>query len=175
MAKISNTASYPIIVPTGGDYFLLTDADNSNTTKNCTIDNLSNYLALNTINISVRVSAANLKVIGSVPYQILPAPGVGFTYKIIQATAFLDFKTTAHNFSSQANIEMDNGGAAYSAAVFPFSVLNATADTVYTSIISAGILPTNTALSLNGANSTAGDSPFIINITYHKFKLDSTF
>ena len=34
MARISNTSSYPIIVPDGADYFILTDAENSNATKN---------------------------------------------------------------------------------------------------------------------------------------------
>ena len=74
MARISNTSSYPIITPDGADYFILTDAENDNATKNCSISNLQSYLGVDTVKVSVAISPANLQVL-STPYTIIASPG----------------------------------------------------------------------------------------------------
>jgi len=172
MAKISSTVSYPIIAPDGDDYFILTDAENDNATKNCSVNNLASYLAVDTVNVSVEISPANLKVLGDVSYTVLVSPGAGYVYKIIQAVAFLDYGTAPFSFASNAILSM----GAYYLQPFSSSFLNLSADSVYTvSTDVGGIITADTPIILTGVNSATGDSSLIINITYQKLKLDSTF
>jgi len=170
MARISNTSSYPIITPDGADYFILTDAENDNATKNCSISNLQSYLGVDTVKVSVAISSANLQVL-STPYTIIASPGEGYTYDITNVSVFMDFNTTVFDFSSDASLKIGS----YVAGTIPQSILNSTSDVVYKIQSVSGILAADTPITLSGGNATTGDGTLYINITYRKLKLDSTF
>ena len=170
MARISNTSSYPIITPDGADYFILTDAENDNATKNCSISNLQAYLGVDTVKLTVAISSANLQVL-STPYTILATPGAGYAYDITNVSVFMDFNTTAFDFAAVASLKI----GAYVAGEIPIASLNSAADTVYKIQPVSGTLPANTAITLSGGDATVGDGILYVNITYRKLKLDSTF
>lgn len=170
MARISNTSSYPIIAPDGADYFILTDAENLNATKNCSISNLQSYLGVDTIKLTVAISPANLQVLLT-PYTILASPSEGYAYDITNVSVFMDFNATAFDFSVDANLKIGT----YVAGVIPVASLNSAADTVYKIQPVSGTLPSNTSITLSGGNATIGDGTLYVNITYRKLKLDSTF
>tara|TARA_B110000971_G_scaffold96793_1_gene99598 strand:+ start:534 stop:1046 length:513 start_codon:yes stop_codon:yes gene_type:complete len=170
MARISNTSSYPIIAPEGADYFILTDAENDNATKNCSISNLQAYLGVDTVKLTVAISSANLQVL-STPYTILAAPGAGYAYDITNVSIFMDFNTTAFDFATVAILKIGT----YVAGTMPVASLNSATDTVYKIQPVSGTLPADTAITLSGGNATVGDGTLYVNITYRKLKLDSTF
>lgn len=170
MARISNTSSYPIITPDGADYFILTDAENDNATKNCSITNLQNYLGVDTVKITVAISPANLQIL-STPNRIIASPGAGYTYDITNVSVFMDFNTTAFNFAAVASLKIGS----YIAGEIPVASLNSASDTVYKIQPVSGTLPADTAITLSGGDATLGDGTLYVNITYRKLKLDSTF
>jgi len=170
MARISNTSSYPIIAPDGADYFILTDAENDNATKNCSISNLQAYLGVDTVKLTVAISSANLKVL-STPYTILATPGVGYAYDITNVSIFMDFNTAVFDFATVASLKI----GAYVAGTMPVASLNSATDTVYKIQPVSGTLPADTAITLSGGDATVGDGTLYVNITYRKLKLDSTF
>jgi hypothetical protein len=49
MSKISNTTVYPNITPEAEDFVILTDVSDSDSTKTCTLDGLSEYLGTKSI------------------------------------------------------------------------------------------------------------------------------
>jgi len=170
MARISNTSSYPIIAPEGADYFILTDAENDNATKNCSISNLQAYLGVDTVKLTVAISSANLQVL-STPYTILATPGAGYAYDITNVSIFMDFNTTAFDFATVASLKIGT----YIAGTMPVASLNSATDTVYKIQPVSGTLPADTPITLSGGNATVGDGTLYVNITYRKLKLDSTF
>ena len=59
MAKIENTTVYPIKTPpSNDDYFVITDVEDSNATKNCKIGDISG--SINIFETQVTVPSANI-------------------------------------------------------------------------------------------------------------------
>ena len=62
MAKIENTTVYPIkSQPIGSDYFIITDVEDDNSTKNCLIGDLTS--SINIYELEVTVSSSHLLLI----------------------------------------------------------------------------------------------------------------
>lgn len=149
-------------------------------TANFTLDAVKSYIGatggdstfLKEANITL-TSAQLLSLNGGGSTELIAAPGVGKVIQIISYTHFLDFNTTAYDFSTNANV-----GLFYGAQTSPiwgvnqsFS-LNVSENYYYTPTGPTGTSPTgfaNTSIVF-GANAaitvTQGDSPLKINILY---------
>ena len=53
MAKISNTTAYPKILPTPNDFVVLTDVDDKDATKTCTIEGVGQALGISVAQITL--------------------------------------------------------------------------------------------------------------------------
>tara|TARA_R110000744_G_scaffold254929_5_gene370487 strand:+ start:462 stop:995 length:534 start_codon:yes stop_codon:yes gene_type:complete len=73
MAKISNTTVYPNIIPTANDYVVLTDVNDDNATKTCTLDQIGQYIGLSV----AQVTLTPLEILNSFtnPVTLIPAQG----------------------------------------------------------------------------------------------------
>ena len=73
MAKIENTTVYPNIIPTANDYVVLTDVNDDNATKTCTLDQIGQYIGLSV----AQVTLTPLQILNSFtnPVTLIPAQG----------------------------------------------------------------------------------------------------
>lgn len=72
MSKISNTTVYPNIIPQAEDFVILTDVSDSDATKTCTVDGLSEYFGIKTVEIILKPS--DILNIVTTPVVLVTAP-----------------------------------------------------------------------------------------------------
>ena len=171
MAKIENTTVYPIkATPSVNDYFIITDVDDDNATKNCKISSLSS--SINIYEAIVTVPSPNILNIATSMFTLIPA--VSGKYIVpINVVAKLDFGTIAYNFGAGDSIRITTSSAGVNSfSGFLGQDLNTASDLTMTSSgisITKGFLP-NENLVLWGvnafSNATQGDGTLKINIQY---------
>ena len=172
MSKISNKTAYPAIAPVLDDYFVLTDSDSDLATKSCTLNSLKNLFEAESNNVTVSVSAANLKTLVT-PYTLIASPGAGKVIEVLSIFAFMDAGVTAYDFGQNVKIQTgSNVWATYSNSLF----MNSVADVLQHDSSSPVKCEANTALQLltTTANATVGDGILKVNIRYRVLTL-STF
>ena len=175
MAKIENTTVYPIkSPPIGRDYFIITDVEDDNSTKNCLIGDLTS--SINIYELEVTVSSSHLGVIATNMFTLIPA--VAGKYIVpITIVSKLTFGTTVYDFGTNDAILITTpsaGGAGGPGTFYSFilgSTLNSAAD-VSAGSGSGAISPItpNEPLVLWGGNQfsnpSQGDSELTLNIQY---------
>ena len=175
MAKIENTTVYPIkAVPNVDDYFLITDIEDDNATKNCKVGSMSS--SINLYEKEVTVSSSYLGLIATNMFTLIPA--VAGKYIVpISIVAKLTFGTTIYNFGGTDLILITTpsaGGGGVGTSYYGFilgSNLNSAVD-VSVGSGSAYITPItpNEPLVLWGGNQfsnpSQGDSSLTLNIQY---------
>ena len=175
MAKIENTTVYPIkAVPNVDDYFLITDIEDDNATKNCKVGSMSS--SINLYEKEVTVSSSYLGVIATNMFTLIPA--VAGKYIVpISIISKLTFGTTIYNFGGSDLILVTTPGAGAgsvgvnSYAYIPGFTLNSAVD-VSSGNNSSYITPItpNEPLVLWGGNQfsnpSQGDSSLTLNIQY---------
>lgn len=149
------------------------------TTANFTLDAVKSYIGatggdstfLKESNTTL-TPAQLISLNGGGSIELIAAPGVNKVIDIIRYAAFLDFNTTAYNFTSAS----EGIGFFYDGGSIPIygtaGRLNATSDLVFNSNVSSSTA--NSALanasivfkSIASTTVTQGDSPLKINILY---------
>jgi len=174
--------SYPAIEEiSGGDLVLVSDSSKKNATKSATVDQLSAYIASSStglVSTSVTLTSAQLLSLngGGGNIELVSAPGAGKTIDPISVVAFLDFNTTAYNFSTSLYIKFTSQSTTSPVnskyRVLPSPYLNASEDNYSNAVKSTygtNDLIINEPLVLYADNNqtvTQGDSPITINILY---------
>lgn len=173
MAKISNTTVYPNITPNLDDFVILTDVSDDDSTKTCTLNELSALFGVKTLVRTLKSS----EVLNSFTNPIVLVTCLPGEYiQIIRSLYFVDFNTTPYVVPAPASSGLlltNNGTSTDIAGVLPKSSLESSIDVVgsfsgngeeNTYPISGG---GNTLTCKSwGANPTAGDSPITLNIQY---------
>ena len=75
MAKISNTTSYPNIIPTANDYVVLTDVNDNNETKTSKVTDFQKFFGVTTV--EATLTSLEILNITTSPVEIIPPPGPG--------------------------------------------------------------------------------------------------
>jgi hypothetical protein len=107
MSKISNTTAYPIITPTANDYVILTDVNDNNATKTCTVDSLKGSLTGGEQTITKTFTSAEILTSGTLPIKVLEC-SVGEFIIVNWALLVLDFNSVAYNNAS-GMLVLNNG------------------------------------------------------------------
>ena len=175
MAKIENTTVYPIkSPPIGRDYFIITDVEDDNSTKNCLIGDLTS--SINIYELEVTVSSSHLLLIGTNMFTLIT--GVPGKYIVpMSIIAKLEIGTVAYEFPVSGEIGITTasaGGGSYAYILGDF--LNSPADNITAGTgkglrtVDAPGLVAGESLVLWGANAvvnpTVGDGQLKINIQY---------
>lgn len=171
MSKISNKTAYPAIAPVLEDYFVLTDSDSDLATKTCTLTALKNLFEAEANNVTVEVSAANLKTILT-PYTLIAAPGAGKVIEVLSIFAYMDAGSSAFDFGQNVKIQTGNNvWATYSNTSF----MNSVADVLQHDSVASTACTANTALQLltTSGNATVGNGILKVNIRYRVLTLSS--
>jgi len=175
MAKIENTTVYPIkAVPNVDDYFLITDIEDDNATKNCKVGSMSS--SINIYEKEVTVSSSYLGLIATNMFTLIPA--VAGKYIVpITIVSKLNFGTTVYDFGTNDAVLITTpsaggiGGPATFYSGITVSVLNSAADSSMGSgsgVISP-ITPNEPLVLWGGnqfSNPSQGDSSLTLNIQY---------
>lgn len=172
MAKIENTTVYPIKTPpSNDDYFVITDVEDSNATKNCKIGDISG--SINIFETQVTVPSANILLIATNMFTLIT--GVPGKYIVpISILAKLNYGTVAYDFGISDNIWLttSNAGSNGCASILG-STLNNSADntTIGTGKgLANGGFVAGESLVLWGAggfsNPTQGDGTLTLSIQY---------
>jgi len=172
MAKIENTNVYPIKnPPSNDDYFIITDVEDNNATKNCKIGDVSG--SINLYEKRVTIPSANLLLIATNMFTLIPA--VAGKYIVpISILAKLNVGTTQYDFGNSDSIRITTPGAgANGYARILGGTLNALVDITTAGtgdgMGNGGFVP-NENLVLWGANQfsnpTQGDSTLTLSIQY---------
>tara|TARA_R100000935_G_scaffold36672_1_gene57666 strand:+ start:885 stop:1403 length:519 start_codon:yes stop_codon:yes gene_type:complete len=172
MSKISNKAAYPAIAPVLTDYFVLTDNDSNLATKTCTLTALSNLFQVEFNNVTIAISAAQLKALTGTPITLIAAPGAGKVIDVLSVFTFLDAGVTAYDFPNSVSVKQ--GAASWATLSTPF--LNTVADKAQHMSSDDVNCEINTSVTLvnAGVNATVGDGILKVNLRYRVLTL-STF
>lgn len=172
MSKISNQTAYPALnAPQLADYLVITDFDNKLKTKTVNLNTVKNLFEVSYNDISIEVSAAEMKALLSVPKTLIPAPGAGKVLEVFSILAYLDYGGVSFDFGDPVQVLM--GVAQW--ANLSTSLVNASADDVGHFQKDVLSCPINTAITLQAQNSnaTVGNSVFKINIRYRTVDLQN--
>ena len=173
MARISNTSAYPnIVAPTTTDYLVLTDKSDNLVTKSCTLGDLQNLFGVDTLVAHVQVNAAEQFLLATTPKELIPAPGANKVIDVIDAAIFVD-AATQYNYGN--NLVVKNGNA-YDLFSITAQTANFATDIVKKFQIATGVLPQNTAVTLNtAANPTQGNGVLYLNLYYRVLNVGASF
>lgn len=176
MAKISNTTSYPNVIPTANDYVVLTDVTDSDKTKTATVADFQLFFGITTV--EVTLTSTQLLNSFTNPVTLVPAQGAG-TYIIPQGivVSTLNFNTVAYNFGDNAKLGPSPGAPGGDEYMeWQKSNLNSVASGVFAGVcgVNGGV---GTANPLSGAentdllfstasNPTVGDGTLTLNFQY---------
>lgn len=171
MAKIGNTASYPLkSTPVAADTVIGTDSADNDATKQFLLSGIAslveaNYMQLTTSSVTF-VKMNNLGVSSS---TLIVAPGAGNYIQVVSAAFKLDFNTTAYSFSTDLTL----GTTTADQFMLPFAVVNSSSDAAAAFLpasgATAGVLGEDEPLVLGTATNpspTTGDSPVVLEILY---------
>lgn len=174
MARISNTSAYPnIVAPTTNDYVVLTDQSDNLVTKSCTLGELQNLFGLDTLVAHVQVNSAEQLLLSTTPKELIAAPGANKVIDVIDAAIYVDAGTSAYNYAN--NLVVKNGNS-YDLFSITAQTANFSTDIVKKFQIATGVLPQNTAVTLNtAANPTQGNGVLYLNLFYRVLNVGITF
>ena len=171
MAKIENTTVYPIkATPSTNDYFIITDVEDNNATKNCKISSVSS--SINLYETTVTVPAANVQNIATSMFTLIPAVA-GKLIVPISIVGKLDFGTVAYDFGVSDQIAITTASAGTNGfGYFMGQYVNFSSDlnmsTLMTNFPKGFVANENLVLWGNNgfSNPSQGDGTLIINIQY---------
>jgi hypothetical protein len=171
---MANIYSYPQIGELAtNDTIAISDFSNGNKTQSVTIGQLSSYFNTGLVQqTSVTLTSAQLLSLnGGGSIELIAAPGINKVIAPISIAGFLDFNTTAYNFSgSYLGINIKSGTTGSSLAVIAEADINSTSDKYFLCVDFGlnGTLEANGSLSIIATTETVtqGDSPLKINILY---------
>ena len=169
MARISDTNSYPNIVPDGEDYLILTDKTDALATKTATLNSISSFFASTSLqSTKVTLSTTQLLNLFSSPVTLIVAQGANTYIQIIRATVFFTYGTQAYDFVAGAGeIVLETGTD--DAGSWAGSVYNSAVNVAYNSTLIENVkLSANSALTIKALtqNPTQGNGTAIVNILY---------
>ena len=171
MSKISNKTAYPAIAPVLDDYFVLTDSDSNLATKTCTLTSLKNLFQVEYNEVSVAVSAAQLKALNGTAITLIPAPAAGSVIEIFSIFAFIDVGSVAFDFGNVITVKQ--GAATWGSLGTAF--MNSIADKaqhISSDDVSCEIA-TGVTLTNASSNATVGNGILKFNIRYRVIVLSS--
>ena len=164
MAKIS---TYTTATPAAGDLILGTDGNDSNATKNFTAESIANLAGGGLGRATVRLEAAQINALDTVPVVIVPAPEATKAIQVVAASFELNYSAPAYNFPAALQLVVNGGGAQL---VIPTSSVNSAADLYRTIQVEtgSGYMENGLALKLEAPLATvgAGASSFTIDVLY---------
>lgn len=172
MAKISNTTAYPKILPTPNDFVVLTDVDDKDATKTCTIEGVGQALGISV----AQITLTPFDILNSFTNPVVLVPAQGLNKYIIPFGV-----AVVRNLADAAvPLAYSFGGVnpriRYDSTFFmdiPFGIFAQTSP--YTGygqttfpIVGAGNIDDNQPLLFmaTGANPTTGNSNVVISIQY---------
>tara|TARA_R110000824_G_scaffold122165_1_gene278927 strand:+ start:396 stop:941 length:546 start_codon:yes stop_codon:yes gene_type:complete len=121
MAKISNTTVYPSIIPTGRDYFVLTDFEDNNQTKTCTMTDLKTFVGGGAQTLVKTLTSAEILTLNTVPIVLLTTLA-GEYIQVISAAFLYNFNTITYASTSPVMALYVNNGPQYSFSMDPASI-----------------------------------------------------
>ena len=174
MARISNTSAYPnIVAPTITDYLVLTDQSDNLVTKSCTLGDLQNLYGVDTLVAHVQVNSAEQLLLSTTPKELIAAPGANKVIDVMDAAIYVDAGSSAYNYGN--NLVVKNGNA-YDLFSITAQTANFATDIVKKFQIATGVLPQNTAVTLNtAANPTQGNGVLYLNLFYRVLNVGTSF
>lgn len=174
MARISNTTAYPNIGSNldANDFFILTDAENSNKTKSCKVSTLQTLFGLNTLVANVSITSAELLNLRDIGKTLISAPGAGKVIDILSLDCYVDNKGVVYDFNQALTIDIST----QSFGNVPIATINSATDVVRKIAISTGDIAPNTALMLNTTGAVSqGNGLLYFNISYRILTIGSSF
>jgi len=172
MSKISNQSAYPALNnPHLDDYLVITDYDNKLKTKTVTLNTVKNLFQVSYNDVTIEVSAAEMKALLGSPKTLIAAPGAGKVLEVFSIFVYLDAGTTAFDFGDP--VQVLQGAAQW--ANIPTSLLNNVVDDAGHFQKDVVSCPINTAITLQAqnANATVGNGIVKINIRYRTLDLQT--
>lgn len=160
---MANIYSYPQIGELAtNDTIAISDFSNGNKTQSVTIGQLSSYFNTGLVQqTSVTLTPAQLLSLnGGGSIELIAAPGVNKVIAPVSIVIFLDYNTTAYNFSSSPSISGTGS--------IPSQFLNSSSDKYWNLLLGGNYLEVDSALAMSATSLsvTQGDSPLKINILY---------
>ena len=171
MAKISNTTVYPNILPTPNDFVILTDVDDKDATKTCTIGQVGQALGISV----AQVTLTPFEILNSFtnPIELVPKQGpntyiIPFGVPVVRNLADAAVPT-AYFLGANARIRYDSTFF----AEIPFGIFGQIApytgygQMTYPTVGSGNMNDNQPLLFMaQGANPTGGNSNVVISIQY---------
>ena len=144
------------------DLLIGTDAEDSNITKNYKIGDLKDFIAGSEL-VTAKVTLTPARILslnGGGSIELIAAPGANKVIAPVSIVIFLDYNTTAYNFSGIPSI---SGTGSISSAF-----LNSSSDKYWNLLLGGNYLEVNSALAMfaTSLSVTQGDSPLKFNILY---------
>tara|TARA_R110001606_G_scaffold9746_1_gene41840 strand:- start:1635 stop:2168 length:534 start_codon:yes stop_codon:yes gene_type:complete len=169
MARIS---SYPQGTPTTTDNVIGTQVDpitEENTTVQFNIGEINSLSTSTPVNDDVNEKTTSLTnaqwlALNTTSVELVPTQGAGKYIKVLAASVFFNYATTNMDFDSAINIKI-SGATTSQASLIDLGVTPITANTVYSSGISGGVLPFG-SLIISGGGTTSGDGTVQVKIRY---------
>lgn len=172
MSKISNQSAYPALNnPHLDDYLVITDFDNKLKTKTVSLNTIKNLFQVSYNDITIEISAAELKALLGTPKELIPAPGAGKVLEVFSVFVYMDVGLTAFDFGDPVQVKQ---GVSVWADV-PTSVMNSVTDSAAHFSKTSLNCPINTSIvfQAQSSNATVGDGICKINIRYRTIDLQS--
>ena len=133
---------------------------------------LQNLFGVDTLVAHVQVNAAEQFLLATTPKELIPAPGANKVIDVIDAAIFVD-AATQYNYGN--NLVVKNGNA-YDLFTISLQTANFATDIVKKFQIATGVLPQNTAVTLNtAANPTQGNGVLYLNLYYRVLNVGASF
>jgi len=176
MAKIANQTAYPLITPTVRDYFIVTDVEDNNNTKNVSIGSLQGFMGSQPP-AEIVLTGAQIQNLSGAPVTIYIDNPTNSLVVPVSCAFYYTATTEAFNFAAGSKIKIANEN--YSGLLSTYFETDATfLNTVVSSLISPvntwGDFPQTFPLATPGTNlvvfadnvSTQGTGTLKISIQY---------
>jgi hypothetical protein len=127
MAKISNTTVYPSIIPTGRDYFVLTDFEDNKQTKTCTMSDLQIFVGGGAQALVRTITSAEILTLHTTPV-VLQTCLAGEYIQVISAMYKYNYGTTVYTISGAQMPKLSYAGTTNGGFVMESGILNLAGD-----------------------------------------------
>lgn len=176
MAKISNTTSYPNIIPTLDDYVVLTDVNDNNATKTSKASDFQSLFGTRTTQITLTPS--DILNITTNPVTLITAPSVTEFIIPISWAWKLTFNSVAYDFTVPDNFYITTAGGGVNSfltvqgGLFNSAASNVAGGSMKQNVIGQSVLSEDLILWPQPAATapTQGDSDVQLNIQYRIVK-----
>jgi len=158
---------YPTGTPTINDNVLGTQVDpvtEENKTVQFNIGQMNSLSTSNFLESTTTLTNAQWIALNTTSVELVPTQGAGKYIKVLAASVFFNYATTNMDFDSVINIKI-SGATISQASLVDFGVTPITANTVYSSAISGGVIPFG-GLIITGGGTTSGDGTVQVKIRY---------